>query len=175
MSNNSLFKNIILIVYVSGIIVILFNNYFIYINNKSSKKICLITFIFSSLILCLNCYFSIRDKLHSHEKELELYSYVEKNGRVFLTASLVIIFFIQLAFTTLKGGAIHTKKLEYTILIPVILAFLFSVFILVIIWMPKTDGIYIRVLRDIKTVFLTNSINNVIVTFLLLLKAISHY
>ena len=117
----------------------------------------------------------MKDKLQSHEKELDLYSYVELNGRVFLKASLVIIFFIQLAFTTLKGGEAKSKKLDYRILIPVILSFLFSVFILIIIWMPKTNGIYIRVLRDIKTVFLTNYINNVIVTFLILLKVISHH
>ena len=170
MSNNSLFQKIILVVYSFGIILTFCNNYFIYNHNKSIKNICLITFIFSSIILFLNCYFSIKDKLNSHAKELEVYSYVELNGRVFLTASLVIIIFIQIALKSLKAGS---KKINNKILIPIILAFLYSVFILVIVWMPKTDGTYIRVLRDIKTVFLTNSINNVIVTFLILLTIIT--
>ena len=48
--------------------------------------------------------------------------------------------------------------------IPIIMSFVFSCLIITLIWMPQTNGIYIRILRDVKTIFLTLSIASVIVS-----------
>ena len=70
-----------------------------------------------------------------------------KYGRIFQFVHIVV-------------GENIKKSIEY----PVIISFIFSCLILTIVWMPKHSGLYIRVLREIKTVFLTLAISSLIIS-----------
>ena len=161
-------KHAIIAIYSLGICIALANNYFVYTKNKHLKTVFIVTTLVTVLVLALNGYFSSFDKVHGHKEELGLYSYVENNGRVFLTASLAMIFFIDILFRCTNSGK---NVIDFNVvLLPIILSFLYSVLILVIVWMPKHHGVYIRILRDVKTVFLTNSIANICLAMLILLN-----
>ena len=96
-------------------------------------------------------------------KEVEQYSNVEDNAQVLLTASLAIAMFLRFII------GINKKSTKYKIMIPVIMSFIFSSLILTLIWMPKGSGIYIRILRDIKTIFLTSSIACLLISMYIIL------
>jgi hypothetical protein len=102
------------------------------------------------------------DPIINLSKEIEQYSNVEDNARVLLTASLAIAMFLR--FT-----GINNKSIKYKIMIPVIMSFIFSSLVLTLIWMPKGSGMYIRILRDIKTIFLTSSIACLLITMYIIL------
>jgi hypothetical protein len=115
------------------------------------------------IVLGLNGYFSYKDSLKSFDIEIAQYSYVEENARVLLTASLAIaIFFQYLGLDKIEISANIKKSIEF----PIIMAFIFSCLIITLIWMPTHSGLYIRILRDIKTIFLILSIASVILSMI---------
>jgi hypothetical protein len=109
--------------------------------------------------LIANSYFSYKDSLKNFDQELNQYSYVEQNARVLLTASLAFVLFFNY-----MGLSKVQKDIKMAIEIPVVMSFIFSSLILILIWMPKNNGLYIRILRDIKTIFLTLSIASALIS-----------
>lgn len=158
-NTNGDIKLYIIMIYVIGMIFTIIQFYFI--NKKFSNNFILILIIVIGVIfiLGLNLYFSIRDPLQNYDTELDLYEYVEQNGRVLLTTSLANAVFINV----LIQNQMNSKNLILGI-IPSIMAFIYASLILTIVWMPKSDSKYIRLLRDVKTTFLINSIGSMIFT-----------
>ena len=148
-----------LYIYLVGILFALFFSYLLYVIYSGQKKPLLIVLSFVIIVLLLNGYFSYIDPLKNFDEEIAQYVYVEENGRVLLTASLAIGVFLN--YIKLRNLSVAQRK---SIKFPIILGFILSCLILTLIWMPRTSGIYIRVLRDIKTIFLTMAISSVIVS-----------
>lgn len=146
-----------LYIYPIGSILCIMYSYYLYAIYDMKAKLLLFVLIKTIIILLINCYLSYIDPIISFTEEIEQYSYVENNARVLLTTSLSIAIFF-------KFIGIKSKKVQHQIMIPVIMSFVFSSLILTLIWMPKGTGKYIRILRDIKTVFLTASIACLLIT-----------
>lgn len=151
-----------LYIYPIGSILCIMYSYYLYAVYNIQAKLLLFVLVKTILILMINCYLSYIDPIISFTEEIDQYSYVENNARVLLTTSLAIAMFF-------KFLGIKNKKIQYKIMIPVIMSFVFSSLILTLIWMPKGSGIYIRTLRDIKTVFLTSSIACLLITMFIIL------
>ena len=147
--------------YLGGIIFSIIYFYWLYTISHEQKYILLFIGSLTILILYLNGYFSYKDSLESFDIELNQYSYVETNARILVTSALAIAFFFQYkGFDKINMPENIKKSIEY----PVIISFIFSCLILTIVWMPKHSGLYIRVLREIKTVFLTLAISSLIIS-----------
>lgn len=151
-----------LYIYPIGSLLCILYSYYLYIIYEIEAKLLLFVLFKTLFVLILNCYLSYIDPIISLSKEIEQYSNVENNARVLLTASLAIAMFFK--FTGIKK-----KSTKYKIMIPVIMSFIFSSLILTLIWMPKETGMYIRILRDIKTVFLTSSIACLLISMYIIL------
>jgi len=158
---NSNMKLYISCIYIFGILLAIMQFYFIRLkfpNNEylfASISLCII------VVLCLNLYFSLKDPLQDYSNEVNLYEYVEQNGRVLLTTALANGLFINVIIQNhIRGSEIIMA------VIPTILAFVYAALILTIVWMPKSNSIYIRLLRDVKTVFLINSIGLLVFSML---------
>ena len=149
-------------IYIIGIIFSIIYFYYLYNINREQKFIFIILIIVI-IILILNCYFSYEDTLKSFDDEISQYSYVEENARVILTSALAVAIFLK--HTGMNDNNL-TKLQKKSIFIPVVMSFFFSCIILTIIWMPKHDSLYIRALRDCKTIFLTLSISSMIVSMI---------
>ena len=127
------------------------------IKKDKKKELLFIAFI-CLIIFGINTYTSYNDPIKDFRTEANEYQYVELNARVLLTSALAVgVFYI---FMGIK------KEDQYAIKLPIILSFIFSSLVLVLIWMPKVSGKYIRMLRDVKTVFLIESIYCMIVSMM---------
>jgi len=149
-------------IYIVGILFSIIYFYYIYSINTEQKFIFIILIIVI-IILILNGYFSYQDTLKSFDAEISQYSYIEENARVILTSALAVAIFLK--HTGINDNEL-TKLQKKSIFIPVVISFLFSCIILTIIWMPKHDSLYIRALRDCKTIFLTLSISSMIISMI---------
>ena len=158
LSNQSTFKYAIYIYFI-GIIITICYTYFLYNINNAQFNIIIVMLLMTIVILFLNGYFSYKDPLNNFDIEIAQYSYVEQNARVFLTASLAIAMFFHFSGMDKKISTINSNA----VYIPIIMSFICSCLILTIIWMPKTSGLYIRVLREFKTILLTLSIISLII------------
>lgn len=151
-----------LYIYPIGSALCILYSYYLYIIYEIEAKLLLFVLFKTLFVLLLNCYLSFIDPVISLSKEIEQYSRVEDNARVLLTTSLAIAMFLR--FT-----GINNKSIKYKIMIPVIMSFIFSSLVLTLIWMPKGSGLYIRILRDIKTIFFTSSIACLLITMYIIL------
>ena len=125
---------------------------------KDKKKELLFIAGICLIIFGINTYTSYYDPVKDFRTEANEYQYVELNARVLLTSALAVGVFYR--FMGIK------KDDQYAIKLPIILSFIFSSLVLVLIWMPKVSGKYIRMLRDVKTVFLIESIYCMIVSMM---------
>jgi hypothetical protein len=125
---------------------------------KDKKKELLFIACICLIIFGINTYTSYYDPVKDFRTEANEYQYVELNARVLLTSALAVGVFYR--FMGIK------KEDQYAIKLPIILSFIFSSLVLVLIWMPKVSGKYIRMLRDVKTVFLIESIYCMIVSMM---------
>ena len=149
-----------ILIYSVGIFMsILYFGWLYTIYSKHSSILYTVTFFVIS-ILGMNGYFSYLAPIESFQAEIEQYSYVEQNARVLLTSSLAVAVFFKFSSMQKKMSSNVKKGIE----IPIIMSFVFSCLIITLIWMPQSNGIYIRILRDVKTIFLTLSIASVIVS-----------
>lgn len=146
-------------IYLIGILFSIIYFYKLYTIYNKQSTILLIILSFVIIILIANCYFSYKDSLKNFDQELNQYSYVEQNARVLLTASLAFVLFFNY-----MGLSKVQKDVKMAIEIPVVMSFIFSSLILILIWMPKDSGLYIRILRDIKTIFLTLAIASALIS-----------
>lgn len=153
------YKQLIWFVYIVGCIIVMLYSYIIYKFKASNIYILFVISTFTIILLLSNAYFSSNDPIIAHKDEVELYSYVELNGRTLVTAALGIGVF----FWILNDKLPKNKKIHSGYLLPVLQSFIFSCLILTVIWMPQTTGKHIRILRDIKTIFLISSISNLII------------
>lgn len=138
-------------IYAAGMVVYIFIFYFL-VYRYFKKWTVFVVGILTLLVLYANLYYSTFNALQSYSDELNVYSYVETNARTIATISLAIVLLSQLYKER------DEKKTEVFINL-IITAFVFSILILLIIWAPINDPFFIRILRDIKTVFLTYSIS----------------
>ena len=161
-SDNNNYFNPAIYIYTIGIIFTFIYYYYLFYLDTNQNFI-LINLIIVVIILLLNGYFSYHDPLKDFDDEIAQYSYVELNARVLLTAALAVAFFFHYIGVINKGATIEQKK---SILWPFVFSFFYACLILTIIWMPKHDGVYIRILRDIKTIFLTLSISSIIISMI---------
>ena len=127
------------------------------IKKDKKKELNFIAFL-CLVIFGINAYTSFTDPIKDFSAEANEYQYVEENARVLLTSALAVGVFYR--FMGIK------KNDQYAIKLPIILSFIFSSLVLVLIWMPKVSGDYIRMLRDVKTVFLIDSIYCMIVSMI---------
>jgi len=153
-------KRGIVIAYLIGIVMSIIHSYIIYKNVPNVRHIVSYVLVINIIVLLINMYFSYQDTLNYHEQELTLYQYVEENGRILLTASLAIALLFRFVINEVSN--IHISP--YNILFPIIVSFVYAISILIIIWMPTKHGYYLRVLRDLKTTLLINSIFTLILS-----------
>lgn len=153
-------KRNVIMAYLFGVLLIFLHSYIIYVNVKGLRNIIVYILLLNIGVLFSNLYFSYIDELNTYGNELNLYQYVEDNGRVLVTASLANALFLKVIMEVLNKKNIGV----YTILVPIIISFIYAISVLVIVWMPKNNGKYIRTLRDLKTTFLTNSIFTLILS-----------
>jgi cation transport ATPase len=160
-------KRDVIRVYLFGIFLTLMHNLIIYKTVPNLTIILIVLFILNTMILLSNMYFSYHDTLDDYTKEISLYQYVEDNGRVLLSASLAISLFLNVLLNTSK------KKVNiFNLSIPIVISFIYAASVLTIVWMPNSNGYYIRILRDLKTTFLTNSIFSLLTAMSNIIKII---
>tara|TARA_Y100000992_G_C21273725_1_gene498571 strand:- start:5466 stop:5999 length:534 start_codon:yes stop_codon:yes gene_type:complete len=152
----------IIMIYGLGGLIAFVYSYFYFVNLDINFYTLLIVLVFTIIVLASNCYFSINDSIDDYSKEIDLYSYVELNGRAILSSILGLSILLFVLSNTKTKNNISFKK----IIVPLIVSFICAGLILTIVWMPKGQGKYIRYLREIKTAFLTFSVSNTIISMI---------
>ncbi len=148
----------IVIYFLGSLLTIYLASLFNKLIKKNKKKELLFISCLILIIFGINTYTSYYDPIKDFHTEANEYQYVELNARVLLTSALAVGVFYR--FMGIK------KDDQYAIKLPIILSFIFSSLVLILIWMPKVSGKYIRMLRDVKTVFLIDSIYCMIISMM---------
>jgi len=144
-------RNATVVVYLIGLIIFAFAFYYV-IYRRISIVVIVLVGVTTAILLMLNLYFAYINPLQSYDAELAVYSYVELNARTLAAVALAIVLLVNIYTER------NPEKLQTFISI-VLFSFIFSVSILIIVWMPLDEPFYIRILRDVKTCLLLYAIS----------------
>ncbi len=146
----------IIMIYALGIILSILYTIYIYSADTTDFSVLITVLLFTIMFYIMNGIFSYMDPISSFDKELADYANIETSGSVIVQASLAITVFLNFV-----NG--NTKISNIRIIFPVVMSFVFSALTILVVWVPKTGGKYVRLLRDTKTILLVSSIATIII------------
>lgn len=150
----------VIIIYVVAIILFAILLYYIVLKQYVSLGI-LFVGLGAIVVLTLNLVLSSSNIHQDYDKELEIYSYVEKNASTIAIVSIAIVLLIT---NYDKQSRDFERVATFTKII--LSSFIFAILILVIVWIPIGNAVMLRYLRDIKTCLLTYSLSFLIMGML---------